>query len=276
MKPRLDVPRLQQRVAIAALLLPLLAGGASAQATTRWNIQSNSSLAWWQVNPHMNHLWATSCPREPSWRPGEGRSGGWTIGSIRPPKHGYAAVSDTTIVPLYPRRRVRAVCGDAVQGFVTVDDTVNFSGASGEVIVDANSLITGEDNRDAYARESVLQTTRYKYIRFKLEKLTNMRRKGDTLIGFAEGTFTLREVSKPVRSSVKAWWEAGGLRVTGKFHIPAEDLVPVYGISKFALGLGVATRVWEHLFMGVDLLLRPEGAEPTRDEDSGSSSRTGS
>jgi len=37
-------------------------------------------------------------------------------------------------------------------------------------------------------------------------------------------------------------------------------LTSVYGLSRFALGLGVTTKIWMDLFMGVDLLLRPAAA----------------
>jgi hypothetical protein len=59
---------------------------------------------------------------------------------------------------------------------------------------------------------------------------------------------------------VEGWREAGGLRVTSKIRIPAKDLVPEWGLSKFALGLGIGTKIWYDLFIGADMLLRPEGA----------------
>ena len=65
------------RVLAAAALCALAAH--DAQAQSRWTADKRASLAWWQINPHLNHLWATTCPEEPSWRPGEGRSGGWVI-----------------------------------------------------------------------------------------------------------------------------------------------------------------------------------------------------
>src|SRR5882672_8525183 len=51
----------------------LLTGPAAAHAQMRWVVDSRSSLAWWQVSPNLNHLWATTCPGDSSWRPGEGR-----------------------------------------------------------------------------------------------------------------------------------------------------------------------------------------------------------
>jgi hypothetical protein len=238
----------------------LIAMGAGARAQTRWTVDPRASLAWWQVNPHLNHLWATTCPEEPSWRPGEGRSGGWIVGrALKPPKQGYAAVSDTTLVPLYPRDSVKAVCTEAVEGQVVVADTAAWRGVRGEIAVQGAALITGEDRRDAYTRQAILETTRYPEIRFRVDSVVGVTRHADTLQGTAMGLFTLRHVSKPMTAVVRAWPEAGGLRVLAKFRIPAIAMTEEYGLSRFALGLGVTTRIWYDLFMGVDVVLRPEG-----------------
>jgi hypothetical protein len=234
---------------------------AAAPAQSRWTIDAKSSLAWWQVNPHLNHLWATTCPEEPSWRPGEGRSGGWVIDrAFRPPKQGYAAVSDTTLVPLYPRPRVRSVCTEAMSGQILVTDTASLRGVRGQIVVRADALVGGEDRRDAYARQAILETTRYPEIKFRIDSIIDVTRRGDTIVGTVVGVFTLRDVSKPMTASMRALPTPAGLRVLAKFRIPAEDLVPEYGISKFALGLGVGARVWIDLFMGVDAVVRPEGS----------------
>lgn len=244
---------------IIAALLPLVAVG-SAYAQTRWTVDPKASLAWWQVNPHLNHLWATTCPEEPSWRPGEGRSAGWIVDrTLRPPKHGYAGVSDTTLVPLYPRSRVRSLCTEAVEGQVLLPDTVTWRGARGQVAVRADALITGHDTRDAFARRAVLQTERHPEIRFTVDSLVDLTRHADTLRATAVGVLSLHGVAKPVSAAVRAWPEAGGVRVLGKFRVPAASLVSEFGLSKIALGLGVITDIWKDLFMGVDLLLRPEG-----------------
>jgi polyisoprenoid-binding protein YceI len=231
--------------------------GAGARAQTRWTVDPKASLAWWQVNPHLNHLWATTCPEEPSWRPGEGRSGGWVIGqALRTPKQGYAAVNDTTNVPLYPRYEALDVCTEAVHGEVVVADAARLRGVRGAVTVRSDALITGEERRDAFARDAVLEATRYPVIRFTIDSVVNVTRQADTLHGTAVGVFTLRDVSKPMTARVEAWPEAGGLRVLAKFRIPAPDLTTEYGLSRFALGLGVTTRIWYDLFMGVDVVLR--------------------
>jgi len=49
----------------------LLLAAAPLAAQTRWVIDRKTSLAWWQMDPHYEHLWATTCPADPSWQPGE-------------------------------------------------------------------------------------------------------------------------------------------------------------------------------------------------------------
>jgi hypothetical protein len=249
----------------AVAVLGALAAAVPAQAQIKLVADKKSSLAWWQINPHMNHLWATSCPGEPSWRPGEGRSSGWVIGKMfRPPKHGDAAISDTTIVPLYPRRRVRPVCAEAVTASVTVNDTSNWSGVSGDVSVKVEGIVTGEDNRDEYAREKILQTTQYPEVSYHIDSIAEVRESRDTVRAMGYGTLTLKGVKQPnIKSSLRFWPEEGGLRVLGKLRFDALDLINVYGISSFALGLGVGVRMWEHVYLGVDLLMRPAGTSAT-------------
>jgi hypothetical protein len=250
-------PQLQR--ALAAALLCLLTAQADAPAQARrWTVDSKASLAWWQMSPNLNHLWATTCPEEPSWRPGEGRSAGWSVAQFGASRIRDAATFDTVNVPLYPRWEARALCTEAVQGYIIVADPVRWRGIRGEVVVKAEALITGNDDRDAYTRGAILQTNRYPEIRFTLDSVVNVTRDADTLRGSAVGVFTVRGVARRVTTPVKAWPEAGGLRVLAKFRIDADSLVPVYGLSRYALGLGVGTKIWQFLFPGVDLLLHPE------------------
>ena len=64
-----SVHELGQRT-LAAALVGLLTAVAGAPAQTAWTVDPKASLAWWQINPHLGHLWATTCPQEPSWKPG--------------------------------------------------------------------------------------------------------------------------------------------------------------------------------------------------------------
>ena len=251
------------RSAVIAALLGVVAAQADLRAQTppRWTVDPGTSLAWWQVNPHLNHLWATTCPEEPSWRPGEGRSAGWNIDpGLKPPKHGYAGVSDTTLVPLYPRIEVLPICTEAVDGYVIVQDTATWRGVRGQITVRGDALVTGHRYRDTYAREAVLQTQRYREIRFRLDSLVDVTREADTVFAKGHGRFTLRHISQPVVSTMQFWKVEDGIRVLARFRVPAQELVTVWGLSKRALGLGIGVAIWQHLYMGVDMVLRPAAA----------------
>jgi len=243
---------------VAAVLLCLLTASADAQAETRWTVDPKASLAWWQVSPHLNHLWATTCPGEPSWRPGEGRSSGWNINPyLQLPATGYANVEDTVHVPLYPRRRVHPVCVEAVRGEVVVPDTVHWRGMRGKVGVQGDALITGETMRDV-AMHQVLQTAQFPEISFTLDSLVGMTKQADTLFGSAVGTLAVRGVQEPTTAAVKAFPEAGGMRVLSKWRIPATTLQLKLIPQLRTLGLGVNTLIWKDFFMGADLLFRPQ------------------
>jgi YceI-like protein len=245
-----------RRSLVMALLGSVAVLGA-ASAQVRWTIDPKASLAWWQMDPHLNHLWATTCPQEPSWRPGEGRSAGFYIDAIlHASKTGFANTSDTINVPLYPRHKVRSVCTEAVHGQLLQPTGGSWRGARAQVTVQADALITGENMRDAFARKAVLETMRYPDIQFTLDSVGGVSEHGDSLHATAYGVFSLHGVTKPVSAAVRGWPEAGGMRVLAKFHVPASSLIDEFGMSSYALGLGVGTRIWYDLFMGVDMLLR--------------------
>ena len=171
---------------------------------------------------------------------------------------GFAAISDTLHVPLYPRRRVRFVCTEAVKGSLAFTDTSKWRGASGKLVVMSGLITSGESMRDAYARDGVLGVTNFPEIVFTLDSVIVVRHTADTLVGKAMGTFTFRGVAKPITAQVRAFPEAGGLRALAKFGIPAGNLLTDYGIARRTLGLGVYMGIWKTLFMGVDILLEPE------------------
>lgn len=248
------------RRTLAAVLLASLAAAASAAAQTRWTVDPKASLAWWQMNPHLSHLWGTTCPEEPSWRPGEGRSGGWNISQgFRAANDGQGSLSDTNNIPIYPRPKVRSVCAPGVRGQFVVADVRTLRGTSGDVIVKAEALITGNDDRDAYTRGAILQTNRWSEIKYAIDSVVNVTHRADTTFGTARGTLTIRDVTKPMSAGIRAWPLAdGAVRVMTRFHTPADGLVPEWGLSKFSLGLGVGLRMWRDLYMGADLVLRPE------------------
>jgi len=156
------------------------------------------------------------------------------------------------------------VCTEAVEGLVLVADTVTWRVLRGAVAVKGKALVTGEDRRDAYARGAILHTDWYPEVRFTIDSLVGMTRHADTLRGTAMGVLSLHGVKQPMTAAIRAWPEAGGLRVLGKLRVPARALTSEYGFSRLALGIGVVSKIWEYLFMGVDLLLRPDDPSHNR------------
>lgn len=237
----------------------LLAAPAAAPAQTRWVVDSKSSLAWWQVSPHLNHLWATTCPGDSSWRPGEGRSSGWYINpKLKSPHTGYANVDDTVHVPMYPRTVVYPLCVEAVKGEVTTPDTVHLRGVHGKVTVLGDALVTGEMMRDVLAHQ-VMQTSQYPDIGFTVDSLTDVVQKGDTTKATAVGTLIFRMNPYPMTAQVKVFHDAGGMRVLVKMHRKAHDLLD-WTPKLHYLGLGVNTNIWHDFFMGADIVFRPAGS----------------
>jgi hypothetical protein len=234
---------------------------AAAQNGTRLTVDENTSFAWWQVSPHLNHLWATTCPQDPSWQPGDERNSGWAYDPDRAPKKGYAAVVDTVNVPLYPRPAgaVTDVCTPAVRGEFTADDLGAWRGVRGLLSIRADAFVTGLNMRDQYARRAVLQSSSYPDIRFRLDSLVDVQM-GDTITAKAVGQFELRGVKAPMVIPVKGWRESAGLRVTGKFMLLPSDLVETYRVSQLSLGLGVGTGIWRYLHLGFDVVLNEAGS----------------
>ena len=243
---------------IRSLALSLLLGGAPILAgQSRWTVVPQTSLAWWQVDPHYNHLWATTCPADRSWQPGEGRDPGQYVDyKTRPVMRDNGG--HETRIPLFPRLQVNSVCRTAVTGTVLIEDTLHWTGVRGEVTLDPDSLFSGLAFRDDFARSIVLNTDKYPRMRFVIDSLVNVRPgRGDTLHAVAVGSFSLHGVTTPMQAAVLAWRDPAGFRVRGAFDFDAQDLVKKYGMSKVALGLGVVLRRWKRIYMGVDVVLRP-------------------
>jgi len=238
-------------VALGGLVLPV----ATASAQGRWTVDPKASLAWWQVSPNLGHLWATTCPGDPDWRPGQGRSSGWNINpNLKMPSYGYANVEDTVHVPLFPRHTVRSLCVEAVSGEVVVPDSVHWQGVRGAVTVQGDALITGERMRDVMMHQA-LETAQYPQVQFTLDSLMGMSKQGDTLRGSAVGTLLLRDLRRPVIAAVQAFPDGGGMRVLAKWRIPAADLNQLTPMLHY-MGLGVNVNLWRDFFMGADLVFR--------------------
>jgi len=246
------------RSSISCTLLLLCTATLHAQEFSgEWVVESRASLAWWQIEPHYNHLWATTCPQDPAWQPGEGRSPGYYVN--------YLARARTTDadhehapVPLYPRKRVRYVCEPAVTGSLSVPR--DYRQTTATISVRAEDLVSGLDVRDSFARRAVLQTTTYPTITFTLDSLDAVAAKtsgSDTLRTTATGTLELHGVRKTIRVPLQAWREGEIMRVKGQFAFPARDLVSEFRMSSLALGMGVTMGRWRSMHMGLDVVFVP-------------------
>ena len=240
--------------ALMAVVFAVAAWPAAAQ--TRFEIVGRSSLAWWQIDPNYGHLWASTCPDDPNWQAGEGRTPGARVDFKTRKKHvASASKSRERAIPMYPRIAVHEVCRRAVRGGVLTADTINWSGMRGEVIILPDSLDTGLEMRSLYARKAIFETHKFREIRFVLDSLGNVQA-GDTITGVAFGTMQLHGVHTRITAPVKAWREPQGLRVQSQFDFPADDLSKVYRMSKMALEMGTSLGRWNTVYMGVDLILR--------------------
>jgi len=241
---------------LAATLVGLVTVAVAAPAQRHWMVDPKTSLAWWQMSPNMNDLWATTCPNDPSWRPGEGRSSGWYLNpKLKLPRTGYAGVPDTVHVPLFPRRTVAPVCTEAVRGEDVVTDTVHWGGVRGTVAVRGDALISGQTMRDAMMHQ-VLETAQFPEVQFTLDSLVGLTTQADTLFGSAVGTLTLRGVPTPTTARVKVFHDAGEMRVLAKWRVPVLTLLQLAPRLEYVSLAN--TRVWKDFFMGADLVLHPE------------------
>lgn len=248
----------QRGVSASGIAVVALLGFSAALSAQRINyvVQPAASLAWWQMNPHLNHLWATSCPADKDWRPGDGVGLSVAQGMVKRTNKrvGSGNVLDT-VIPLYPRKVVLPNCLEAVHGDITVDDLKTLRGAHGKIVIELAHLSLGKPMYDKYER-SVLQTDAFPTAEFKIDSMAVVQ-PGDTTHATAYGTFEMHGVARPVAIPVRAWSEPAGMRVTGMFSIPAYDLIEVYGFSKYKLGLGVAALIWKYLSMGIDVIIKP-------------------
>jgi hypothetical protein len=243
-------------VAGALLLVSCAALGSALAAQSarggRWSIKARESLAWWQVEPNYGHLWATTCPGDPSWSAGESRSSGYAYRD-----EGIAVSAKLgTRIPLFPRGKVTPVCNDAIHGDITIADSVNWRGISGTITIDAEKLTTGADFRDAYAQKAVLKSHAYPSITFAIDSLTEVHVEGDTIRATGVGVLTLIGKAHAKSGRVVAWRVPEGLRVRAQLQVPAKDMITVFGMSKFALNMGVVLGRWDTLYMGIDLILK--------------------
>jgi hypothetical protein len=238
--------------AVAGVLAAQSSSPSASRSGAQWSVKGRESLAWWQVEPNYGHLWATTCPGDPSWSAGESRSSGYAYRD-----EGIAVSAKLgTRIPLFPRGTVTPVCSDAVHGDITISDTVHWRGVSGTLIIDAQKITTGADFRDAYAQKAVLKSNAYPEIKFQIDSLTEVHVEGDTIRATAVGSLGLVGREHPKSGRVVAWRVPGGLRVRAQLQVPAKDMINVFGMSKFALNMGVVLGRWDTLYMGIDIILK--------------------
>lgn len=259
-------------IVVLAVSLAALAGPAAAQngaiaaaemdhaetaaGSFRFTVDSLYSLAWYQVNPHTSLLWATTCPQDPHWRPGDSRNTGWDLKGLPTPKVGMALINDS-VIPLYERQAARPVCTpNAVMGNVTADDTLTWHGLHGTIRVDPTKLVSGLPLRDRTAIRDIFQTWKWPYITFVIDSISPVA-PADTLRGKLYGRWFFRDVELPTAAPFTAWRETPGLRVRARLDMAPADLVEVYGVSIVNMRLGLSHGVWSRIHYGVDVILRP-------------------
>lgn len=247
-----------RRILAATAVTWTILGSSSLAAQATWTVDPKTSMAWWQIQPHIGHLWATTCPEDQSWQPGESRGSDYVRDKSRK-KEVKIVSEDETRIPVYPRDTVYAVCSEAVSGTVAVANPQRWSGVKGLISVNTRMLVNGMDMRDEFARRSVYGSDEYPDVRFQIDSLANVQ-PGDTLRADAVGFFTFRGVRTEMLVPIEAWQEKAGFRVKGKFFFPASHLVSVYKVSRFSLGLGIGTDIWKTVYMGFDVILVPQGA----------------
>jgi hypothetical protein len=246
--------------AVAGLATGIPAQG---QGPIRWEIDQTRSAIWWQINPHFGHLWATTCPNDETWAAGEGRSAQFRGKSTLDRKVRMTNVRDALdLIPLFPRDTARANCRRAVYGQVTIADTSSYRGVSGMIRVRSDSLTLGSDMRDLFAQKYIYKSSTFREISMLVDSITSVER-GDTLRGMLFGKFQLRDVVKPIRVQFRAWDEPGGRRVKGQWYMTASTLMDEYRISRVYLAMGVASKLWDELHMGFDLVMKRSAVNPT-------------
>ena len=244
--------------AFAAIGVGVDSAAAQNSAGRTLKIDSQRSSVWWQIDPHFGHLWATSCPRDPSWQPGEGHSPGYYVNFANRPKIKTTKESESR-VPLFPRKTVRAVCAQSVSGTISIANATSYTGVRGEVIIDPDSITMGADARDVFSRKYIYKTAVYSNVRFSIDSLSHATVSGDTVNAIAHGTFHFRDVPTQHAVEVTGVEDPTGFRVRGKFAFPAKDITDKYGVSPFVLGAGVGLKLWDTIYLGFDLIMQPEG-----------------
>jgi hypothetical protein len=233
--------------------LLLLASVSAADAQVRYQVDPKATLAWYQANPHTSLVWGTTCPADPFWRAGESRNDPGGTRGLPLPKVGMAMVKDS-IIPLWQRPRASRVCQQSVRGEFIAQDTVNWKGITGTIIIRPDSFYSGLMSRDRLARSDVFGLPVYPEIKFVVDSLTDVVTT-DSTRGFAWGTFFFRNVQLPEKAPVRIIRDPLGLRVIARVSMIPTDLVEVYGVSIHNIRLGMSSGTWQAIHFGVDAIL---------------------
>jgi hypothetical protein len=204
--------------ATQAFLVWVLLGPEAARGQIALTVDPERSLVWWQIEPHFGHLWGTTCPNEPSWQAGEGRSPGFYVNAKNRPSMTKTSKVEE-YVPLYPRMTVRPLCRKAVRGTLITAESVTYSGLKGYVVVTADSIATGADVRDEFSRKHVFKSMTFSTIRFEVDSLSGIAQNADTLGAVVHGAFEFRGVQQKIAVPIQVVDHTAGHRVRGKFSM---------------------------------------------------------
>ncbi len=226
-----------------------------AVAQVRYVIDPGATLSWYQANPHTSLVWGTTCPADPFWRAGESRNEPGGTRGLALPKVGMAMIKDS-IIPLWQRARASRVCTHSVRGEFIAQDTVNWTGITGTIIIQPDSFYSGLMSRDRLARSDVFGLPVYPEIKFVVDSVTDVVTT-DSTRGFAWGTFFFRNVQMPEKAPIRIIRDPLGLRVAARVWMIPTDLIEVYGVSIHNVRLGMSSGTWAAIHFGVDAILNP-------------------
>ncbi|WP_189005716.1 YceI family protein [Deinococcus roseus] len=103
-------------------------------------------------------------------------------------------------------------------------DPANLQKISGSIKVDLRSLNTGIALRDEHAR-NFLGVAEHPSAEFKISRISGIKKlqAGQELQGFAEGSFALKGVVKPLKAPIKVRFDGKTIFVTTKFDVVLKD-----------------------------------------------------
>jgi polyisoprenoid-binding protein YceI len=131
--------------------------------------------------------------------------------------------------------------------------------ASGAVVVDARSFVTGIEARDRNLHEQVLESARFPEIRFEAERLELRSRGADAAEVTLHGRFAIHGASRPAAVAGRVVREGDGVRVDAELRVPYVAW-GLRDVSTFVLR--VAPEVEVQLALRGALELPPAAAEP--------------